>query len=235
MIYFKKGIEFSERQKMWSIAARRNKISSPAVLSLPWLALSLILSRHDLSILFPPASWSLSVLAHAQPSIWWPLKRNQRLTRYSLIFFNPSRESRRDKGAERGKGDRYRTKRQRTLWLRNVIAGNKVPLESIVHSVRKGQSCVSLRDAEQFRLNRYRDIKSDIFFFPAITSIRGRGWTRALVRIESGDRRITRPEVSISCNFYARVGQLASHRYVKNLAATWIPLASVKLEEAKVR
>lgn len=118
---------------------------------------------------------------------------------WALIFFNPSRESPRDKelrgrmyidvGGKEGreKGDRYRAKR--TLWLWNVIAGNKVPLESIVHSGKeRGGWGASLRDAQQFRSRRYRDIKSDIFFVPAyITSIRD--CLDVPVQIETVDRR----------------------------------------------
>lgn len=64
----------------------------------------------------------------------------------ALIFFNPSRESLRDKelrGRMYSLGDRGRAivigqrDEERTLWLWNVIAGNKVPLESIVHSGKR--------------------------------------------------------------------------------------------------
>lgn len=107
----------------------------------------------------------------------------------------------------REKGDRYRAKR--TLWLWNVIAGNKVPLESIVHSGKeRGGWGASLRDAQQFRSRRYRDIKSDIFFVPAyITSIRD--CLDVPVQIETVDRRDKAQEssryraifVCISCFF----------------------------------
>lgn len=65
----------------------------------------------------------------------------------ALIFFNPSRESLRDKelrGRMYSLGGRGRAivigqrDEERTLWLWNVIAGNKVPLESIVHSREEG-------------------------------------------------------------------------------------------------